>query len=397
MNKNFIFLFIFQLLFAWDGIKKQSKAWDSGVSEANSLLGDIKSNMDKRINKPLTSNQKLYTFDNKQEGYVSITCAKESNIMKIGYSTTSGGNINLVVDGDLDLDGKYEYSFNIDSISGICANGFIKCSDGTWEKCKYYLLEFNRGITYTKALAIDLSGCYCINNSCGGLSSKSKARILSDIAGTMASLLRGEYIVSNVELSNDNSYAYIKGKSINCNGESVPVGMDGDELKNKAKKASLNNESYYVIGEGAENINKNPTDSSFTDKVLQKKENIESSTKWSENAQSYSYSDNGKKVSGNIFTKDPKQIKYCEIEYDESSPDVFGDETTRASSTSSNTSKKTKIVECVENNNNWTCPINTNKGEKIKHDCGNIDNFNEVASKFSALGEAVKDFTCTSK
>lgn len=211
MKRVFVFLFVFQLLFGfWEEMQQQENAWDSGVSEANSLLGNVKKNMDTRINKPIADGKKLSTFDNKQEGHVSITCAKESNLMRISYSTTSGGDINLYVEDDFDFDGNFKNNLYVSGISGICANGFIICNGGTWNNCKYYLIDFDgSNIIYPLVSEKDLSGCYCLNNSCGSLSSNSKARILNDIAGTIASVIKDKYyIVSNIEV--DNSYAYIR-------------------------------------------------------------------------------------------------------------------------------------------------------------------------------------------
>jgi len=396
MKRVFIFLFVFQLLFAWDGIKKQSKAWDFGAKEGNSLLGDVKKNMDTRVNNPISKGQELSTFDGKQRKKVSITCAKESNLMRISYSTTSGGDINLYVEDDFDFDGNFKNNLYVSGISGICANGFIICNGGTWNNCKYYLLEFyGNNLTYKKTVISDMSNCYCINNSCGSLSSNSKVRVLTDIAGVIASIIRDRYyIVSNVEV--DNSYAYIRGKSINCKGESVPAGMNDVELESKAEQAKFTDSNYQVMIDTAKNANKHPVEQDVTDNLATRRTSVSKSAKWNENDQAYSYSDNGKPVSGNIFTKDPREVKYCEVEYFENSPDAFSDKTTRANSTSSSISKKTKIIECIEKpNGDWVCPVGS--GESIKHDCGKIDNLAEVAAAFEALNEAAKDFTCSTK
>ena len=341
MSKILITLFVAQLMFGWDAINQQNSAWDDGASNANSLLRDIKGNMDGRVNKPITDGQKISTFDGKQEGKVSITCAEESNLMRISYSTTSGGDINLYVEDDFNFDGNFKNNLYVSGISGICANGFIICNGGTWNNCKYYLLGFNgSNITYNQTSNLNLSSCYCINSSCGNLSSNSKIRVLTDIGGAIAGIIRNKYyIVSNIVI--DGSYAYIKGKSVNCGGESVPVGMSDAELKEKASQARLTDSNYYVLSDTAGNVANNPVDNSFTNKLATRQSSVSSSANWNKNAKSYSYYDNGEKISGNIFTKDPKQLKYCEVEYNENSPDAFSDKTTRANSTSSSISKKT--------------------------------------------------------
>lgn len=401
MRKSFLIktFFVTALLsgFAFGG---QQQYWNEGLNSANSILGDVKSNMNTRINNPVSNGSDLYTYDNSSHGSASLMCSKEGNIMQIGYSVNGGGDIDLMVNEDLDLDGKYETYFSMDGISGICANGIIKCDSGTWNNCKYYYISFNgSNLTYTLTDPKNLAGCYCINNSCGAISSNSKARVLSDIGGMLAQTIRNKYyVVSNVVVNGN--YAYVRGKSINCNGESVPVGMDEGSLQAKTEEAKMqgmedNQSSYYVLNQTAKNVNNNPVDNDFKSSLKNKQTKIKSTASWNKGANTYSYSDNGQNVSGSMFIENPNQVLYCEIEYTENNPDVFSDNSNRANSTSSANVKKTKIIECVKNGNNWICPIKN--GETIKHDCGKIDDFREVAGALSAIGEAAKDLTCSTK
>jgi len=390
-------LFLILIILIFSAYAEQNSYWDKGVDSANTLLGDIKNNLDTRINNPITGGQMLYSYDNNSSIEASITCAEEKSIMRITYSVTNGGDIDLAINEDLDLNGNYDTNFYIYGISGICTNGIIKCDRGTWNNCKYYYLNFD-GSNITYSLNRNLSGCYCINNSCGSLSSTSQSKVLSDIAGVIANLIRNKYyIVSNVEL--DIPYAYIKGKNVNCGGVAVPVGMDESDLQTKTEEAKLNglsdsNSTYYVVNETTQNINNNPLDSSYTSDLKTKSSEISNSANWDESSGIYSYEDNGTNVSGSMFVKNPDEVKYCEIEYQENSPDVFADESNRENSTSSSEVKKTKIIECQKDSSgNWICPVEA--GESIKHDCGNINDFGEVAGAFSSINDAVNDFTCS--
>jgi len=391
--KSLLPLFLLSFSYA-----NQVNYWSEGSSLGSNILSQYKNNLKGRVNNPIANGTKLYTLDNSQSGDVSITCSKEMPILKITYSTNGGGDININVLEDLDLNGNYEISFSVSGVSGICANGFIKCNSGTWNNCRFYELYFNGNNFYYKETSnSNLVQCYCINNSCGSLSSNSSAKILSDLGGAFASLIRNNYyIVSNVSVSR--SYAYVYGKNINCGGESVPVGMDSTALQSKTeeiKNKDLNdkNSTYYLLNQTTENVNNNPVDKTFEKTLQDKQSSVKSSVSWDEGSNTYSYNDNGNKINGEVYVGNIENLEYCEIGYYETSSDVFGDKTNRANSTSSNKVQKTKIIECVKNGSNWICPVKS--GQTIIHDCGKVNDFNRVAGALSAIDEAVKDLTCS--
>ena len=375
----------------------QANYWSEGSSLGSSILNQYKNNLSGRVNNPISNGTKLYTLDNSKSGDVSITCSKEMPILKLIYSTNGGGDININVLEDLDLNGKYETSFSINGVSGICANGFIECNSGTWNNCRFYELYFNgNNFSYQKSNNQNLMQCYCINNSCGSLSSNSKAKILSDLGGTFASLIRNNYyIVSNVSVNGN--YAYVFGKSINCGGESVPMGMDSSSIQSKTEEIkteglSNKNSTYYLLNQTAKNVNNNPVDNTFKQNLKNKQASIKNTASWNEKNNNYSYEDNGNKVSGNIFVGDINKSEYCEVGYNSISAEVFSDKTNRAS-TSSDKVQKSKIIECVKNGSNWICPVKS--GQTIIHDCGEVDDFNKVVGALSSINDAVKDLTCS--
>jgi len=377
----------------------QADYWNEGTNTANSILGEVKGNMNERVNNPIANGQKLYTLDNSQSGDASITCSEEKPILKISYSVGGGGDIDIYVNEDLDLNGNYEKSFSVNGVSGICANGFIKCDSGTWQHCEFYQLYFNgNNFYYQQTDNSNLVQCYCINNSCGDISANSKNRVLSDIAGAFASLInKNYYIVSGINLNGN--YAYVNGKSINCGGEQVPMGMSSDELQSKTEEMktegiSDKNSTYYILNQTTENVNNNPVDSSFKNDLLNKQSSIQSSANWDNSNQQYSYADNGQTINGNIYVGDITKSEYCEIGYVNTSTDVFGDKSNRANSTSSDNVNKTEIIECVKNSSGqFICPVKS--GQKIIHNCGKVDDLPKIAGAFSAINQAVKDFTCS--
>ena len=56
--------------------------------------------------------------------------------------------------------------------------------------------------------------------------------------------------------------------------------------------------------------------------------------------------------------------------------------------TNSNTATKTAIKECLNNR----CPLSS--GEKIKHQCGKIDDFAETIGILSGVNEVMRDMVC---
>lgn len=74
------------------------------------------------------------------------------------------------------------------------------------------------------------------------------------------------------------------------------------------------------------------------------------------------------------------------------SPDIFTDNSTRSNATNDSRQWQSETRECV----NGICPVQPSKGEEIKHDCGNINNFAEVISAMSAVAELAEDMICGS-
>jgi len=133
----------------------------------------------------------VYSFDAK------LQCSSSTEAIIITpYSFSSGGEVSLKIQYDTDLDWSIDSSFTTSNISGFCSNGYVSCTPGTFNNCKYYefgikhkcgTTEYN---TYrecdaacsgvckpsdNKVLAFQRSvsemkysgGCFCSNSSCG--------------------------------------------------------------------------------------------------------------------------------------------------------------------------------------------------------------------------------------
>jgi hypothetical protein len=77
-------------------------------------------------------------------------------------------------------------------VSGICANGIISCQPGTWNQCLSFRWDIDGGKSL-KLAQVDmpaLSGCYCVNNSCGtNLVWNNLNSVLGDLGGGMVGAL----------------------------------------------------------------------------------------------------------------------------------------------------------------------------------------------------------------
>jgi len=117
---------------------------------------------------PLLSNIPLYTIDSSESFNVQILCPSAKEFMTILAQPQSTGDINVKVFLDRDRDGVMDSEFTFNGISGVCANGFVRCDPGTWNGCGFYTFEYDGSVLREKGVSFKkLGGCFCINNSCG--------------------------------------------------------------------------------------------------------------------------------------------------------------------------------------------------------------------------------------
>jgi len=92
------------------------------------------------------------------------------NVLKIAVEPTQTNDLKYIsIQYDADLDGVFEKRLKINGpISGICANGFIKCNLPTyWSKCEWYAWKPTSDfLTYQKVEPYGLKQCFCISTSC---------------------------------------------------------------------------------------------------------------------------------------------------------------------------------------------------------------------------------------
>lgn len=144
---------------------------------------------------PLTSaGTPLSTLGGQASGTVQLTGASSQAFLRIFIAPGATGDIQkLVVSQDVDMDGSVDFNYTPGfAVSGVCANGFVGCTPGTWADCTYYGWIVEEGKLNVAAVASGvLGGCYCINNSCGGanLLWNNLSLVLNDLGGGAAGAL----------------------------------------------------------------------------------------------------------------------------------------------------------------------------------------------------------------
>lgn len=123
------------------------------------------------VSQPLIDGATMTTIDGNSSFNAQIACQSGHGFLEVIAFPGSGGDISSVqmrIDGD--NDGNYDTLDTVAGpISGVCANGFISCAEGTWGNCTAYrwMASSTNNIDAVAVASAELGGCYCINNSCG--------------------------------------------------------------------------------------------------------------------------------------------------------------------------------------------------------------------------------------
>lgn len=163
-----------------------------GATLGKSLRGYFSDNSKTKVIEPINTTKSGTSVDGKStySGQISCGGASSSSYLELSYTNAGGGDLKINANMDRDLNGAKEYFYSTSvPVSGVCSNGFVSCDSGTWNNCSYYKWGYNGAITTSKVSRPDLGGCYCINNSCGGLSSQSPESILQSLGNGLTTLM----------------------------------------------------------------------------------------------------------------------------------------------------------------------------------------------------------------
>lgn len=240
----------------------------SGKEQANSVymqyrdLFQNRGNLQNNFVSPLMGQGQMKSLGGNNTFNVSaINCGASSYYLEIIMQPLATGDVNFIVIYDQNNDGKMDTTLNIEGVSGVCTNGFIKCQPGTWSGCQYFLIDFrDRKIVFdiTTRFA-ELGGCVCVNNACGdNIAIKRKDKILSLFGTAIGNAIQkrdSKFMISSAGIEDlviryygqnvDNCRAPLTGAE---QAQSVPNNFQQSETLNMSwQYSSIIKENDYVI------------------------------------------------------------------------------------------------------------------------------------------------------
>lgn len=137
---------------------------------------------------PGLAGQPITTIDNSKSFNPNIACQKTATLLELLAQPTSTGDIGtLSISRDKNLDGAFDEKLNVPvPVSGVCVNGIISCQPGSWNQCRpfQWAIGSSGDLKLSEVELSALSGCTCVNNSCGtNLVWSNMASILKDLGG----------------------------------------------------------------------------------------------------------------------------------------------------------------------------------------------------------------------
>ncbi len=113
------------------------------------------------------SNGQTYNVQNSFT--VQMQCPASKSFLQILFEPTSTQDFTAVISEDPGLTGSWTYTTTTPLISGVCQNGFMSCTAGTFSNCQSYNWTINSSGDVSWALdngSVDLGQCFCTNDSC---------------------------------------------------------------------------------------------------------------------------------------------------------------------------------------------------------------------------------------
>ncbi|WP_404337816.1 hypothetical protein AB2M62_03380 [Sphingomonas sp. MMS12-HWE2-04] len=143
---------------------------------------------------PGVAGETISTVDGQHSFQPRLMCQKSATLLEVLIQPAGTGDLALVqVSRDTDLDGTVDSRSTLPvPVAGICANGIVSCTPGSWTDCRYFRWEAAPGaaIKLGEVAMPELAGCYCINNSCGtNLAWSNLASVLGDLGGGIVGAL----------------------------------------------------------------------------------------------------------------------------------------------------------------------------------------------------------------
>ncbi len=151
--------------------------------------------IEKNLSSPLNDAATFTTYDGATTFAEPIACLSSDAFLEVFFAPGAGGDLGpVIVRQDTDFDGVFDVNQTLPApVSGVCANGVITCTPGTWSGCQgnsWAADPTSKVLGLSPTPVEELGGCYCVNDSCGtNLAFLNEHTILSDLSGGMAGAL----------------------------------------------------------------------------------------------------------------------------------------------------------------------------------------------------------------
>lgn len=216
-----------------DDAKQLGKDQGASIKDKFGNKEGLKSGL---INPIISDNTLLSTLDGSTSFNAQLVCPSSKKFLEVFVQPGGSGDlVTVIVSEDTNMDGTSDYSYQVPFlVSGVCANGVISSSVGSWSSLKYY--KWAADDSYRAVLQEvspdKVGGCYCINSSCGSnLVWNNLSTVLKDLGGGVAGAVSAKnpkFTVSNVQIDGA-SIIYYGQDSAKCSTVSGGSGSNSPE------------------------------------------------------------------------------------------------------------------------------------------------------------------------
>jgi hypothetical protein len=156
-----------------------SNATQTGKNIGSFIRGTLGSSsaVNQKLLQPLlTPTLMLPLNGNESQAFqAQLSCPNATEFLKVTIYQGLSGDLTLDIAYDRGFTGSLNTPLKISGVSAICSNGFMICNpSGTIDNCISYTFYLNGDkLDYKEIQASTqrgLSGCFCVNNACGGSS-----------------------------------------------------------------------------------------------------------------------------------------------------------------------------------------------------------------------------------
>lgn len=182
------------------------------------------------LTNPLLSQESMIAVDG-TDFEAQLMCHEENAFMEVFIAPSGTGDVGQInIQYDTNSDGTFDALYSAPMhASGVCANGIVSCTPGTWSHCQPFewAADDSNNLTLEPTGLNQLGGCYCVNNHCGsGLLVNNLDTTVAAIGGGAAAAIGANnayYAITKVFVAGPIA-RYFGQDTTQC-GAAGPVGM----------------------------------------------------------------------------------------------------------------------------------------------------------------------------